>query len=44
LNALSDEKKKLFHSIAAKLLYYAKRIRPDLLVAVVSNYESSEPN
>jgi hypothetical protein len=25
-NSLSDEKKKRFHSITAKLLYYAKRI------------------
>jgi hypothetical protein len=32
--ALSTDKKKLFHSITAKLLYYSKRIRPDLLVAV----------
>jgi hypothetical protein len=32
--ALSEEKKSLFHSITAKLLYFSKRIRPDLLVAV----------
>jgi hypothetical protein len=33
-NVLPDEQRTMFHSTTAKLLYYAKRIRPDLLVAV----------
>jgi hypothetical protein len=31
---LSEEKKKLFHSIVAKFLYLGKRVRPDLLTAI----------
>ena len=32
--ALSPEKKKAFHSLVARILYMAKRARPDLLTAV----------
>ena len=31
---LTDEDKERFHSVTAQLLYLAKRVRPDLLVAV----------
>ena len=34
VTALSDEKREFFHSLTAKLLYLAKRARPDLLLAV----------
>jgi hypothetical protein len=32
--ALSTDKRERFHSVVAKLLYLAKRVRPDLLVSV----------
>ena len=32
---LSEEKKKLFHSIVAKFLYLGKRVRPELLTAIL---------
>ena len=31
---LADEDRECFHSVTAQLLYLAKRVRPDLLVAV----------
>ena len=31
---LVDEDRERFHSVTAQLLYLAKRVRPDLLVAV----------
>jgi hypothetical protein len=34
VDLIDDEKKKEFHSVVAKLLYLAKRTRPDILTAV----------
>ena len=31
---LTDEDKERFHSVTAQIIYLAKRVRPDLLVAV----------